>query len=206
VRRVKNMRRVNVFLAILIASLASLIALVAIGLSTFTYSSQDPYHPSSWMSGMWGSMGGMMGQTGTSGVQNPVPAYFGIAFAVLVGVTVVGVGGLAYYLAFPEIRTRDEAKTAAVPIVKNAVEQPIQCTVTPYESVVKTLTSEERRVIEVLAAHDGKYLQKYIRKETGLSRLKTHRIVARLAERGIVSLEKTGNTNQVLLANWLKQP
>ncbi len=200
------MRRVNVFLAILIASLASLIALVAIGLSTFTYSSQDPYHPSSWMSGMWGNMGGMMGQTGTSGVQNPVPAYFGIAFAVLVGVTVVGVGGLAYYLAFPEIRNRAEAKTAAAPIVNSTVEQPMQGAVTPYESVVKTLTSEERRVIEVLAAHDGKYLQKYIRKETGLSRLKTHRIVARLAERGIVSLEKTGNTNQVFLANWLKQP
>jgi uncharacterized membrane protein len=155
---------------------------------------------------MWGNMGGMMGQTGTSGVQNPVPAYFGIAFAVLVGVTVVGVGGLAYYLAFPEIRTRAEAKTAAAPIVNSTVEQPMQGAVTPYESVVKTLTNEERRVIEVLAAHDGKYLQKYIRKETGLSRLKTHRIVARLAERGIVSLEKTGNTNQVFLANWLKQP
>jgi uncharacterized membrane protein len=200
------MRRINVFLAILIASLASLIALVAIGLSTFTYSSQDSSHPSSWMSGMWGNMGGMMGQTGTSGVQNPVPAYFGIVFAVLVGVTVVGVGGLAYYLAFPEIRTRAEAKTAAAPIVNSTVEQPMQGAVTPYESIVKTLTNEERRVIEVLAAHDGKYLQKYIRKETGLSRLKTHRIVARLAERGIVSLEKTGNTNQVFLANWLKQP
>jgi len=200
------MRKTNIFLAILIASLASLIALMAIGLSTFTYSSQDPYHPSSWMSGMWGNMGGMMGQTGTSGIQNPVPAYFGVLFVVLVGVTVVGVGGLAYYLAFPEIRTGAVANTAAAPIVKSAVEQPVQDAVTPYASVVKTLTSEERRVIEVLVAHDGKYLQKYIRKETGLSRLKTHRIVARLAERGIVSLEKTGNTNQVLLANWLKQP
>ena len=199
------MRRINIFLAILIASLASLIALMAIGLSTFTYSSQDPYHPSNWMNGMWGNMGGMMGQTGTSGIQNPVPAYFGVMFVVLVGVTVVGVGGLAYYLAFPEIRTRPEANTAA-PIVKSAVEEPVQGAVTPYASVVKTLTSEERRVIEVLAAHDGKYLQKYIRKETGLSRLKTHRIVVRLAERGIVSLEKTGNTNQVFLANWLKQP
>jgi len=200
------MRRINIFLAILIASLASLIALVAIGLSTFTYSSQNPSHPSSWMNGMWGNMGGMMGQTGTSGIQNPVPAYFGVVFVVLVGVTVVGVGGLAYYLALPEIRTGALAKTAAAPIVKSAVEQPVQGAVTPYASVVKTLTSEERRVIEVLAAHDGKYLQKYIRKETGLSRLKTHRIVARLAERGIVSLEKTGNTNQVFLANWLKQP
>ena len=77
--------------------------------------------------------------------------------------------------------------------------------VTPYESVSKTLTEEELKIINVLNAHNGKYLQKYIRSETGLSRLKTHRIVARLAERGIVSLEKTGNTNQVFLANWLQQ-
>jgi uncharacterized membrane protein len=70
---------------------------------------------------------------------------------------------------------------------------------------VKTLTEDERKVVEVLRGHNGKYLQKYIRNETGLSRLQTHRIVARLAERGIVTLEKTGNTNQVLLADWLKQ-
>jgi uncharacterized membrane protein len=162
------------------------------------------------MSGMWGSMGGMMGQTGTSGVpstyvQNPVPAYFGVVFVVLVGVTVIGVGGLAYYVAFPEIRTRTVTRTTDC-VVKSAVEQPVQSPITPYASVLKTLTDEERKVIEVLTAHEGKYLQKYIRKETGLSRLKTHRIVARLAERGIVLLEKTGNTNQVFLANWLNQP
>ena len=54
-------------------------------------------------------------------------------------------------------------------------------------------------------SHKGKYLQKYIRKEAGLSRLKTHRVVARLAERGLITLEKTGNTNEVRLAEWLKK-
>jgi uncharacterized membrane protein len=53
--------------------------------------------------------------------------------------------------------------------------------------------------------HQGKYLQKYIKAETGLNRLQTHRILARLADRGIVSLEKTGNTNEVKLADWLNQ-
>jgi uncharacterized membrane protein len=85
------------------------------------------------------------------------------------------------------------------------VEQAEQSQCTPLESVVKTLTDEERRIIEVLKVHDGKYLQKYIRKEAGLSRLKTHRIIARFAERGLVTLEKAGNTNQVSLASWLKQ-
>jgi uncharacterized membrane protein len=78
---------------------------------------------------------------------------------------------------------------------------------TPYDSVSKTLTLEERKVVDVLTLHNGQYLQKYIRTETGLSRLKVHRIVSRLAERGIVTLEQTGNTNKVYLSScFAKQP
>ena len=51
---------------------------------------------------------------------------------------------------------------------------------TPYDSVSKTLTTDERKVVDVLTSHNGQYLQKYVRAETGLSRLKIHRIVTRL--------------------------
>lgn len=187
------MRRVNTFLTLLIASLISLIILIIVGFYVLTTS---PY-PSNWMSEMWGHMGGMMnGSQGTT--QNPALPYFGVLFIVLVGIAIVSVGGLVYFFAFPEIRT-------AKPVAAASVEQlSPQNLVTPYASIVKTLTDQERKVIEVLKAHDGKYLQKYIRKEAGLSRLKTHRIIMRLAERGIVTLEKFGNTNQVLLAEWLR--
>ena len=200
------MRRVNLFLIILIASLASLIAVTVIGVAIFTsaQNSATQYH-SNWMGDMWGQMGGMMGgTTPTSTIQNPMLPYFGVVFVVLIGVTIVGVGGLTYYVAFPEIRNSVAIETAE-PVLQTCVAQKPQSNGTAYESVLKTLTDEERKVVEVLAVHDGKYLQKYIRKEAELSRLKTHRIVARLAERGIVTLEKTGNTNQVFLANWLKQ-
>jgi uncharacterized membrane protein len=66
------------------------------------------------------------------------------------------------------------------------------------------LKPDKKKVLEVLIANDGKYLQKYIRKEAGLSRLEVHRILSRLAERGMVSLKKSGNTNEVVLADWLK--
>ena len=137
--------------------------------------------------------------------QNPALPYFGVAFVVLVGVTIVGVAGLAYFLAFPEIRAGAAPVICETVVPASPVEQAQQNQCTPLDSVVKTLTNEERRIIEVLNAHDGKSLQKYIRKEAGLSRLKTHRIIARFAERGLVTLEKTGNTNQVSLANWLKK-
>ena len=195
------MRKTNVFLIILILSLASLITLTIIGFAIFASGSQSS---SSWMSDMWSQMGGggMMGGSVPEGaVQNPALPYFGVAFVVLVGVTVVGVGGLAYFLVFPEIRA-GAAPVICEPTLQAEQAKQNQCT--PLESVVKTLTDEERRVIKVLNAHQGKYLQKYIRKEAGLSRLKTHRIIARFAERGLVTLEKTGNTNQVTLAEWLK--
>ena len=194
------MRRVTLFLTILIISLASLIALTVIGVAVFTYTpTSGSQYPSSWMGDMWGMMGG----AAPTSVQNPMLPYFGVLFVVLIGVTVTGIGGLAYYVVFPEIRKSVAVETAE-PILKSCVAEKPQ-SASAYESVLKTLTGEERKVVEVLEAHGGKYLQKYIRKEAELSRLKTHRIVARLAERGIVSLEKTGNTNQVLLADWLKK-
>ena len=68
--------------------------------------------------------------------------------------------------------------------------------------VLRTLKPDERRVVGVLDAHGGTYLQKYITKEAGLSRLKTHRVIAALSERGIVHAEKRGNTNEVSLVKW----
>jgi len=68
--------------------------------------------------------------------------------------------------------------------------------------VLRTLKPDERRVVGVLDAHGGTYLQKYITKEAGLSRLKTHRVIASLSERGIVHAEKRGNTNEVSLVQW----
>ncbi len=195
------------FLTILIASIAALIASTAIGFAIFS-SAQNPYN---WMSQMWGGsasstsgMGGMMGGTGTVPVTtNPTLTYFGILFAVLVSVTIVGVIGIAYYLLYPQIRV---GTVGVIQTTQNiATAHQASNDTNAYESVAKTLTEDERKILQVLNAHDGKYLQKYIRSETGLSRLQTHRIIARLSERGIVSLEKIGNTNQVYLSSWLQQ-
>jgi predicted transcriptional regulator len=198
------MKRVNMFLVILIASIAALIASTAIGFAIFS----QTQNPTNWMSQMWGGannhdgMGSMMGQTGTAPSSGLLP-YFGILFAVLMCVTVIGIIGVSYYLLYPQIRVGTVGVIQATQNI--AATQPASIGSTAYESVVKTLTEEERKVIEVLSRHQGKYLQKYIRNETGLSRLQTHRIIARLADRGIVSLEKTGNTNQVYLSSWLQQ-
>ena len=156
------------------------------------------------MNGMMGTYSGTQTQT-----TNAAALYIGVALIVSVAVAIVGIGGMIYFFAFPEIRNiPHDARSAFMPnaIETSAatIEQVGDSGATPYSSVLKTMTENERKIVEVLTAHDGKYLQKYIRSETGLTRLQTHRIVARLAERGIVTLEKTGNTNAVKIADWLK--
>lgn len=184
------MQKISVFVIISIASLVSLITLFLFMVYSYPYSSTQP----NWMSNMWGHMGGMMGGTGQT--TDPFLGYFGFLFLVLIGVAVVGVSGLVYFLLFPELkkggtRTRELTQSIGKPAA--------------IESVRKTLTFDESKILEVLENHGGKYLQKYLRKEAGLSRLKTHRILARFAERGLVTLEKVGNTNEVRLADWLKE-
>ena len=71
------------------------------------------------------------------------------------------------------------------------------------DAVLRVLNEDERKVIDTLVAEGGTMLQKDIRWKTGLSRVKTHRILLRLAKRGIVSAEKYYNTNRITLADWL---
>jgi hypothetical protein len=189
------MRKVNVFLVILIISLISLVVLVLVGV--YALSAPSPY-PTDWWYYNGGRMGGMMGGMGSQ--VNPILNYLGVLFVVFVGVALVGIGGFVYFITFPEIRT-------VTPVNQNSsVQKPsVNTPTTSYSAVYRTLKPDEKRVLDVLAANNGKYLQKYIRKDAGLSRLKVHRILSRLAERGVVSLQKSGNTNEVVLSDWVRQ-
>jgi uncharacterized membrane protein len=192
------MKTVNLFLILLIVSITALVTSTIVGFIIFA---QTPAQ-NNWMSQMWGS-GGMMDQNGHVGnsttTANVWLPTFGIIFALIIVLIVASIVGVAYYLLYPQIRI-GTAPTTTVVVSNSAVNNG-----NAYDSVAKTLTMDERKIVEVLNAHNGVYLQKYIKSETGLSRLKTHRIIARLAERGIVSIEKVGNTNQVFLAKWLNQ-
>jgi uncharacterized membrane protein len=188
------MRKTNLFLVVTVLSVVSLIAVVLAGF--YVLASQNSQNTGySWDNTWGGMMGGMMGGYGNTQnqVQNSVAPYFGAAFIILIAVAIVGISGFIYFVVFPEIRTRPHSK----PFITARFDQNDEITKaqssSPYDSVVKTLTDDERKIVEVLNSHGGKYLQKYIRNEAGFSRLRTHRIVARLAD-----------TNTVLLANWLK--
>lgn len=144
-----------------------------------------------------GSMIDMMNrmmQGGVMGGAAPIGLFMQPIFVALVGLIVVGSVGLIFSALFPEIKSTQ-------PEYKPGLPSPYR--EDSWEVVVKTLKPEELRLLEVLKSRNGRYLQKYLSKEAGLNRLQTHRIVARFAERGLVSVRKVGNTNEVAIADWL---
>jgi uncharacterized membrane protein len=188
------MKRVSLFLLLLLTSLFSVLALLIVGFLS------APTVPSG--SDWFGNMMGHMGSWAMGGTTQTVNSYwiiFGIGLIILIALIVVGIVGLAYFVLFPEIKNRSKSEFSCSNL------ESTESSDLAYSSVLKTLTGDERKVLDVLEKHQGKYLQKYIRNEAGLSRLKTHRVLVRLADRDIVVLEKVGNTNEVKLSDWLKQ-
>ncbi len=128
------------------------------------------------------------------GMGAEIPRSFWLVVFVVPLVVVVAV--LGYALVFPELgKEKPEVKPSSVPAVEKGESA--------LDAVLRVLNDDERKVIEILVAEGGTMLQKDIRWKTGLSRVKTHRILFRLAKRGIVSAEKYYNTNKITLADWL---
>ncbi len=218
------MRRMHIFLSVLIVTLAVLLTLAFV--SWYLATTAPSYYGSSWMNQMWtgtsnSGMGGMMG----NGNGTTTTSYLWIIPAILAAVTASAIIGVAFYLFFPELRyirassscnpqnsqtvpnqikTTETASTKS-PAVTTAPSVPnVSAVSNNCDVLLKTMTPEEQKVLNVLITHQGKYLQKYVVKEAGLSRLKTHRVVARFAQRGIVTVKEFGNTNEILLSDWVK--
>jgi hypothetical protein len=116
----------------------------------------DPY---GWMSQMWGNHDnpnghrGMMSQTSTpTPTTSSILPYYGILFAVLIATVIISIIGISYYLVYPQIRT----SPALPPTTLNVPHTPQTAqTSNAYETLAKTLTEDERKVIAVLQAHNA---------------------------------------------------
>ncbi len=72
------------------------------------------------------------------------------------------------------------------------------------EAILRVLNTDEQKIVRALASQpDGTMLQKDLKFKANLSRVKTHRVLARLAARRIVIAEKYYNTNKITLAAWI---
>jgi uncharacterized membrane protein len=125
----------------------------------------------------------------TEGFPAGLPFVIPLSTLLFLSTVLASVVGVIYFLVLPEIK--DYYSASFEPAGREASAM-----------VMRTLKPDERKVVVVLKVHGGTYIQKFITREAGLSRLKTHRVVATLAERGIVHVEKKGNSNDVTLAKW----
>jgi hypothetical protein len=148
---------------------------------------------SSIMGGMEEMMQRMMG-THSWGMHIPIYLwYLTILFIVLIIVGVIG-------FLFTSRTERDQA----VPKKVYEHEVPADVAEKPgIEDILKVLKPDERRVVEVLIKNNGKMYQKDLRWETGYTRLKIHRIINRLVERKIVRKRSVGNTNEIVIEDWI---
>ena len=128
---------------------------------------------------------GGLAQILSHGFSQDLPFFIPLSSLLFLSTVLASMVGVIYFLVVPEM--------------KNYVSGNGRDTTSV---VLKTLKPEERKVVGVLDAHGGTYLQKFITVEADLSRLKTHRVIAALSERGIVHVEKRGNTNEVSLVKW----
>ncbi|MDQ1281584.1 MAG: hypothetical protein QG670_2849 [Thermoproteota archaeon] len=137
--------------------------------------------------------------------------YLWIPLVILVLVVII----VLYRLLFPNLQkvrvnNNVEEKTIVKKDFKNTTKEAITKSIEQIDSNTQDLASrqaalqfleaDERKIIEGLLEAKGSMLQKEISWKTGFSRVKTHRVLARLIRRGVVTAEKYYNTNKIVLS------
>ena len=102
------------------------------------------------------------------------------------------IGVVAYLIVYPEI---------VLGVNKNFNSE--QQHSSSFEDVMKVLREDEKKICLALQKEGGSAMQNDVRWATGLSKVKTHRVVARLAGRGVIRVVKEGRKNRLSLASWL---
>ena len=105
-----------------------------------------------------------------------------IPFLVTLGIVV---GALTYYLMSEKVEKKEEC------IKKN------------IDTILKLLNKDEKIVIERLLENNGKVLQAEITRVSG-SKVRAHRVIKKLIERGIIETELYGKTKMLRLKKEIR--
>ncbi len=89
-------------------------------------------------------------------------------------------------------------------LMSSTIEKQKQAVRTNMDIIMKFLTAEDREVVRLLLEKEGMTTQSEIARLPGMSRLKAHRIVKKLEERGIIHVEKYGKINMVRMVEELR--
>lgn len=73
------------------------------------------------------------------------------------------------------------------------------------KTLMQFLNKEEKLVVQKILENNGKVFQSEISRIEGIGKLKSHRILQKLSDRGVIEIEKYGKTNIVKLAENIKE-
>ena len=131
---------------------------------------------------------GPMGQNGGWSLTNMLLVVFILLLVLIV----------VYYVFFPKLE-RVTSSASIQTEVENLKDENKN-----LEVALRLMESDERRVVKAIVDAGGSMLQKDISYNLEISRVKTHRTLVKLINRGIVTAEKKYNTNNITLADWLQ--
>lgn len=77
--------------------------------------------------------------------------------------------------------------------------QPKKLTKDNYKKISESLSSEEKKVLDLLIEHEGSVFQSEIVSKISLTKVKVTRILDRLEGRGLIERKRRGMTNVVIL-------
>lgn len=80
-------------------------------------------------------------------------------------------------------------------VMAEKVETSKRTAVKTGEIVLRFLDANERKVVDLLIRNKGKMLQVEVSRMEGMTKLKAHRIIQKLVNRGVIEVQKNGKTN-----------
>lgn len=141
---------------------------------------------------------GQYGPPDYRGFNSQLLLLIGIVIVILLSILII-------FIFFPQLKNVKTSKPLIPDVIKidektsNENKQ-----ISPFDVILRLLNDDEKRVVEAIAQSGGSMLQKDLSYELKLSRVKIHRILVGLIERGIVTAEKHYNTNKITLTDWLQ--
>lgn len=109
--------------------------------------------------------------------------FMGLWMFIWILVAVLLMVGLVVILLHVSLRTQERDKIISTKEIRHPL--------------INFLKDDERKVINYIIKSGGEVLQRDIVRATKLTKVKVHRILQRLEERGVIRLEKRGRTNLV---------
>lgn len=136
------------------------------------------------------------------GCHHMIPTYFFLVFGILLILAAIPV---SYYFISKKMGERLDKHMEIMSKILNKGSKQGDTNPVDKQSILKFLNASERRILERMLESEGSVLQSEIGRMDNMTKLKAHRAVKNLEQKGILKTEPYGKTNKIFLTNDIKK-